>query len=208
MGNINVNASGAATVRNRWHWEALGDPDIGLTLYWADRGPGNDAYTHPISVKVRAGELRDTIGIVSQVGLRSSLQDNTVATNKNNSYTRKAYVGLSTGNTPEIRLRTARALRDICMLPENNTYGSAFSADASDDHTVIPQRSPDHLMTNMVIVDLVYNIYDDVNTEWYNDYKAVAQTLFSSLIQYPECAIARLGFPAVSAFAFEEDDSD
>ena len=63
-------------------------------------------------------------------------------------------------------------------------------------------------MTNMVIVDLVYNIYDDVDTEWYNDYKAVAQTLFSSLIQYPECAIARLGFPAVAAVAFGDDDSD
>ena len=37
MGDINVNASGAATVRNRWHWEALGGPDIGLTLYWTDR---------------------------------------------------------------------------------------------------------------------------------------------------------------------------
>jgi hypothetical protein len=195
MGKITVKP-GSNRVRNRICCQAVGHPDTGLTLYWTARIEGCDAFNYPLVVQIDTGALQ-LQGFHTTTSLRANIAQNMAVKNANNDFNRRCFPRFTDGQSRTLREEGQIILRDILMHPDNNRYGSTFSACEEDDFTTVPHTSPDNVLLDGAIVDIIYSIYDNVDNDWYSRFTDLARTFFTPGRPYPRCAISRLGYPEV-----------
>lgn len=194
-------------VRNMVVAMAIGPDHLCLTMYMLLRGEGIDAYGHPFYLAVNNGDFA-TKGIVASIYRRVSHDDNTALVNRNNTYNCRAFIGISEQgtNTAAERLEKMKLIADFMNQPANNKYGSMFHVAEENDHTPPIRPKLDHLILDTQLVELIFTIYNDVDSSWYSRYPDTAQEFFTP--PYPAVAVARLGYPAEYPDAAASDAED
>lgn len=186
--------SGGSRIRNRILCEALGLPIAGLSRYWTERVPNCDAFSQPVVVKIQDDSLLPS-GFIMSTSTRQSVVENLALKNQNNDYNRRSFIRITSEQNRETRSEGQQILKAILMHPDNNRYGSVFSAEDEDDYTVFPHRYPDEVLLDATIVDVIYAMYDNVDNQWYSRFPDLARSFFTPNRQFPRCAVVRLGYP-------------
>lgn len=190
--------AGVSRIRNRVCVLGVSLPEATLSVYYTERANGTDAYNHAIFDLIKRGMLNDR-GFFANGSMRLNNISNTAQLNASNQYPRRIFLRFTpAGQTRAIRREGQIILRDILMAPENNQFGSSFTALDEDDFTTTPMACADTMILDAGIVDGIFTCFPGADNRWFNAYPDFARSFFTSIDgRYPRCAITRLGYPDV-----------
>jgi hypothetical protein len=200
LGDIRIKQEDVSSKKKKlgYHLKILKlKPDF--EIIWIDGAPGNDGYAQDLFRHITDENGFREFGLLMVTRRRISQADNNELQNTRNTYARRCIIrtvdGISTHNS---RLAILHAFQLFLSRPEFNKYQYNYSVDHESDLT--PENDADfvaldHFIQDDVIVNIMINVYEEADANWYNKNHEAALDFFSGP-SFPVYAIEQLGYPS------------